>query len=397
MNSSGIALATPAKLQRPSLVSLFLSFLRLGATSFGGPSMVAYIRRMAVEQKAWLHEDSFLVGVALCQAIPGATAMQTSAYVGLRTRGLVGAMASYAGFGLPAFLLMTALSIVYVHTQSLPAVISIFRGLQAIIVAIVANAAVSFGRTSLKNWRAVTIALIAAAMFGFGVNPIPVILSAALLGLMFGIQPFSARRTIDWPTAPNYWTALLFLVAGAATGFILLFLFRRPLFALAGLMSLVDLSAFGGGFASLPLMFHEVVDARRWLDGATFLNGIVLGQITPGPIVITATFVGYLLHGLLGGLIAAIGVFLPSFLLVVATAPHFNRLLASPYFTKAVGGILCSFVGLLLTVTVRFALDVHWDLIRTLLGLGAFCALLLNVDILWVVLAGTIISVLTLP
>jgi chromate transporter len=157
-------------------------------------------------------------------------------------------------------------------------------------------------------------------------------------------------------------------------------------------MSKIDLLAFGGGFASVPLMFHEVVEARSWMDGSTFLDGIVLGQFTPGPIVITATFVGYLVNGLLGALVATIAIFLPSFLLVIGVTPYFDRLRASPHFVKAVGGILCSFVGLLVTVTIRFGFNVHWDAAHIILCTAAFGALLLNLDILWVVLAGTAIS-----
>ena len=152
--------------------------------------------------------------------------------------------------------------------------------------------------------------------------------------------------------------------------------------------------AFGGGFASVPLMFHEIVGVRNWMDSQTFMNGIVLGQVTPGPIVITATFIGYMLSGLFGGIIATLGIFLPSFMLVVAVSPYFDHLRTSPYFNKIIGGVLCSFVGLLLTVTIRFALNVHWDLFHTLLASGALVALLLKVDILWVVVIGAIISAL---
>jgi len=123
------------------------------------------------------------------------------------------------------------------------------------------------------------------------------------------------------------------------------------------------------------------------------MNGIVLGQVTPGPIVITATFIGYLLRGVFGGLVATFGIFLPSFTLVVAVSPYFDLLRTSPNFNKMIGGVLCSFVGLLLTVTFRFGLSVHWDLPHVLLASSALVALLLKLDILWVVVVGTIISV----
>jgi chromate transporter len=354
--------------------------------------MVAYIGKMAVEKKNWMSQESFLDGVALCQLIPGATAMQTSAYVGLRTRGVMGAAVSFIGFGFPAFLLMMILSALYARTHSLPVVDSVFKGLQAIIVAIVANAVVLFGRNALKNSRDVVIAVLAALMFGFGVNPIWALLIAAVLGLARNPKTPVRRSLTESPGRSRFPTVLLVLVSAAAAGFGLLFRFQRKLFDLAALMSMVDLSAFGGGFASIPLMFHEIVQVRGWMDGPTFLNGIILGQITPGPIVITATFVGYALHGLAGGLLATVSVFLPSFLLVIGIAPLSGRLFASPYINKALGGVLCSFVGLLLTVTVRFALNVHWNLVHIILSGAAFGALLLNVDILWVVLVGGLIS-----
>jgi len=377
---------------RPSLLCLLLSFLKLGASAFGGPSMVAYIGKMAVERKRWMSRESFLDGAALCQLIPGATAMQTSAYVGLRTRGVMGAAVSFIGFGFPAFLLMMILSALYARAHSLPAVVSAFSGLQAIIVAIVANAVVLFGRNALKNSRDVIIVVVAALMFGAGVNPIVVLLVAAILGLARNAKTPTRRSMNESPGKFRFPMVLLALIFAAATGFGLLFRFQRKIFDLAALMSMVDLFAFGGGFASVPLMFHEVVQVRGWMDGPSFLNGIVLGQITPGPIVITATFVGFALHGMAGGLLATVSVFLPSFLLVVGIAPLSSRLFASPRINKALGGVLCSFVGLLLTVTVRFALNVHWNLLHIILSGAAFGALLLNVDILWVVLGGALIS-----
>lgn len=159
------------------------------------------------------------------------------------------------------------------------------------------------------------------------------------------------------------------------------------------MMVRIDLFAFGGGFASVPLMFHEIVEARSWMDGQTFLNGIALGQITPGPIVITATSVGYMLYGLIGAVVATVSVFLPSFLMVIGVTSYFDRLRNSFYFAGAIRAILCSFVGLLLTVTFRFASNISWTIPRASLVGTAFVALLLKVEIIWIVLAGTVVSV----
>jgi chromate transporter len=379
---------------RPSTTQLFTSFLRLGITAFGGPSMVAYIRNLAVEKKRWLDAEVFSDGVALCQMIPGATAMQTAAYVGLKTRGVRGASVSFIGFGLPAFLLMMTFAAIYRHTYTLPIVVSVFSGLQAIIVAILGNATLSFGRTTLKDWKTLAIAAVASALFGIHTNPILVIVLAAVAGLALirPEQPNSIYSISSVRTGPST-KPLLLILAVSAIGCLLLLLFSRTLFHLALLMVRIDLFAFGGGFASVPLMLHEVVEVRKWLDSGTFLNGIVLGQVTPGPIVITATFIGYLLGGPLGGATATIGIFLPSFVVLVGISPYFDRLRTSPSFNKIIGGVLCSFVGLLLTVTIRFALNVHWDLFHSLLAGSAFVALLLKVDILWVVVIGAGVSV----
>ena len=387
---------TQVRVSDPSLASLFLSFLRLGATAFGGPAIVPYIGKMAIEQKGWLNDQTFRDGVALCQTIPGATAMQTSAYVGFRARGVAGAAASFIAFGLPAFLLMVGLSASYARSYSLPPVVALFNGLQTVVVAIVANATVSFGKTSLKGpWDAL-VAAFAAAMFGLGISPILVILLAALLGLMLYKSDSPPRLTVSSVGASTSARPVLTIASVVALAFVLLFLFERKLFDLAAIMFRIDLFAFGGGFASVPLMFHEIVEMRSWIDAQTFLNGIALGQITPGPIVITATFVGYIVYGLLGAIVATVSVFLPSFMIVVGVVPYFDRLRNSIYFARAIRAILCSFVGLLLTVTFRFASNIPWDVPRVSLAASALVALLFKVEIIWIVLAGTVISVFCL-
>jgi chromate transporter len=186
--------------------------------------------------------------------------------------------------------------------------------------------------------------------------------------------------------------SLLSLAALTVVSRFLLFLFDHQLFALAVLMVRLDVLAFGGGFASVPLMFHEIVEVRAWMDGLTFLDGIALGQITPGPIVMTATFVGYVLSGVLGAMIATVSVFLPSFVIVVGLAPFVDRLQRSRGVQLALSGIVCSVVGLLLTVMVRLAWAIPWDLPRVALTSTAFVALWFQVDLLWVVLIGTALS-----
>jgi chromate transporter len=379
----------------PSYMQIFLSFLRLGATAFGGPSMVAYLQRYIVEKKHWLEDDVYRNGVALCQAIPGPTTMQTAGYVGLKLRGLTGAIISFTGFGLPSFFLMLGLAGLYTLNHDLPIVTAIFSGLQAIIVTIIAYAFLTFGRSTLKDWRSLIVAGIAAALFALKLHPILVILVSILVGLALNWPiPKQDRPPVITTPTQNYNKQLLLLITGTVLSMLLLYLFNHALFELAALMARISLFSFGGGYAAIPLMSHEIVTTRAWLDNQSFMNGIILGQVTPGPVMITATYVGYLLHGLLGAGIATLAIFLPSFIILVAVTPYFERFRASPYFNTIIKSVLCSFVGLLLTVTINFAKDVSWDTEHIILAVAAFLALIRRVDILWVVLVGAVISFL---
>ncbi len=380
---------------RPSVAALFVAFLRLGLTAFGGPAMVAYIRELAVSRKRWLNERCFADGVALCQSIPGATAMQTAAYVGLRSASFWGGLAAYLGFGLPAFVFMTVLSAVYAQTRDLRLAESAFHGLQVIVVALVANAAVVFGRGAIKDWRDVPLAVGAAIFLMLRGSPIIAILAAAGLGIL--LYRRTEPRHSDPPCADAVGTpqrawralALCLLVVG---GLVALWVLNRRLCELAALMLKVDVFAFGGGFASVPLMLHEVVDARGWMDDRTFMDGIVLGQVTPGPTVITATFVGYLVGGPIGALIGTVSIFTPSVIVLVRTVPYFDRLQRSPIFRRAVRGALLSFVGLLLSTAIHFGTAASWTAPSIILATLAFLALRFKIDVAWIVLMGGIIS-----
>jgi len=384
---------------RPSPVRLFLAFLRLGLTAFGGPAMVAYIRDLAVEKRRWLSQETFEDGTALCQSIPGATAMQTAAYVGLRAGGPLGALAAFIGFGLLAFVLMVGLSAAYMAGRDLGPVLAAFRGLNVIVIAIIANAALNFGCGSIKNWRDAILAAGAAIFLIFHGSPIIAIVASAALSLLLyhGVNlPAKPARAAGADSGRRMLRFAAMLAACAAVGLVVLFLLDRRLFDLATLMLKVDIFAFGGGFASVPLMLHEVVDVRHWLDSKTFMDGIALGQVTPGPIVITATFVGYQIAGVLGAVVGTVGIFTPSFLMVLLTVPYFDRLQHSLWFRRALRGVLASFVGLLATVAVNFGLAAAWSIPAVLIAAAAFAALRFKIDILWVVLAGAAVATFVL-
>jgi chromate transporter len=356
--------------------------------------MIAHIREMSVKRNKWLTEETFKDGVVICQSLPGATAMQMAAYVGLRAGGVRGAIASYAGFGLPAFLLMLALAVFYSGSRELPLVVSLFQGLQVMVVAIVANATFHFGRDIGKKPEDLVLAGVAAALFWVGVSPFAVIVGAAIAGVFLfkdpALPPSSAKKEGDAGKVPR--PIVVFMIL-ACTGVVGLYFADRKLYRLAVIMLRIDLFAFGGGFASLPLMFHEIVNAMGWMDGKTFMDGIALGQVTPGPIVITATFVGYLVRGFPGALVATAAIFTPSFVVLVAATPFFDRLKSAKYFSGTTRGILASFVGLLFYMTIRFAVAVPWEPTKVLFGIAVVFALARKMNILHVVLIGSALSI----
>ncbi|MHB8055120.1 MAG: chromate efflux transporter, partial [Candidatus Aminicenantales bacterium] len=324
---------------------------------------------------------------------PGATAMQCAAYVGLRSRRWRGAVAAYVGFGLPAFLLMLVLAVVYQRTAGVLAVTSVLSGIRALVVALIAHAAWTFGRTSIKNFRGAALAILAAAAFGLGVNPILIILGACLAGALL----FRAPAEDPQPASSGgvkrvwFWPAAIFLaLAGGMTAALLLF--DPPLAPLSFIAMKADILAFGGGFASVPLLYREIVTIHHWLPSSVFMDGIALGQVTPGPIVITATFIGYQVAGISGALVGTVGIFLPSIFVVLLAEPWFRRYRFSPVFKGITSALVLSFVGLLASVTIQFGLAVMWNVPLILIAAFSFVALLRKVNVMWVVLAGAVAS-----
>lgn len=380
-------------------LQLFLHFFRLGCTAFGGPAMIAQIREMAVSRYQWLDREMFGQGLALCQTIPGATAMQMAAYVGLRHGGFWGSVAAYTGFGLPAFCIMTVLAALYQRGHSLAQVIALFAGMQVAVVALMVNATLVFGRPLVPHPREWGLGLAMAAALAVGLSPILAILASAAAGLVLFHPRDQAGTDKRSALPPNMLRGLLpaLLLGGLVlllTG--LLAVVNPPLCTLAVMMLKIDLLAFGGGYGSVPLMFNEVVLNHQWLSAETLMDGIALGQITPGPIVITAAFVGYLKASFLGALVATAAIFSPSLIILLALAPTFDRLRHNSLFQRATKGIQVSFAGLLLAVTVRFAIAVPWDLVRVALFLGIALALWRNIALYWILPVIAAISLLGL-
>jgi chromate transporter len=319
------------------LLSVFALFFRIGLTAFGGPAMIPVIRAAVVERLRWLRKEEFRLGLSLCQAIPGATVMQLAAYTGLRLHGVPGAFVAYLGFALPAFCLVTGLSAAYFQLRSAAFVGAVFSGLQVVVLALLARAAWDFGRRYANSAKSILLLIAAAGLFLLGIGP------ALIVAGMAGVGALVFRNSAPHPPGGDHhklpWRFLARCAALAGVVLPALFLLDRPVFDLVLSMFKVDLVAFGG-VGAFPVLQHEVVHVRAWLPETTFLDGIALGQVTPGPILMTSAFIGYALAGLGGAAAATIAVFTPSFLMLVTATPFAHRLLASDRFRGALSGAL---------------------------------------------------------
>ncbi|HCT31466.1 MAG TPA: transporter [Bacteroidales bacterium] len=375
--------------EKPSFFDLFLTFFWMGFTAFGGPAMTAHIRKYIVDKKRWLEGSTFDSGLALCQIIPGAIVMQLVSYIGLKIKGVWGAIVCFISFGFPSFLVMFILSVIYKHSKNIVGVEHILSGLRVIIIAIVANAAFTFGKKNFHYWNDWVIAIIGAGLFLSKLHPVLVLIAAALLGIIFTKRDSHPFKRLD---SVKTFRFFLWALASVLAGLAILFFVNKEYFTLATIMLRIDLFSFGGGLASMPIMYHELVDLFGWFNEKTFMDGVILGQVTPGSIIISATFFGYMHFGVFGSMLATIAVFTPSFLILMGIIPFFDRLSLHPQFNRVINGILCSFVGLLAIVTYRFAIGVHWNFISIIFTLVAFILLLRKIDVVWIVLGGVLLS-----
>ena len=374
-----------------TLSELFLSFFKLGLTAYGGPAMVAYIRELAVQKKGWLDQRTFNEGVALSQIVPGPIAMHVAGFVGVKLRGIFGGITAYIAFAMPALILMLFLSALYQKTSNLPHAISLFNGLKVIVVAIVANAFLSFTKSIIKSKVEFLIALGSFLLLLIGISPFLVLIFCFLFSqALFKDKPMfletSATHSISL-------TGILFLFFSLFLVLILLNFFNTELYQLSLIMVKINLFAFGGAYTALPLMLHEIVENMKLLDSKTFMDGIALGQITPGPILITATFVGYIVNGLSGAILATIYGFTPSFLVYMLSTKIADRIRNNPIFLRGKRGILASFCALLLFASFKLAFSIDWNIIKILFFITSFIFLYKGVNIFYVVVIGGALSI----
>ncbi|MDP3181395.1 MAG: chromate efflux transporter [Desulfobaccales bacterium] len=374
-------------------------FLHLGVTAYGGLAMVEPIRRRVVIEKAWLSQTEFLDGLALCQMAPGATVVQLATYVGYRLRGAAGALAAAIAFILPAFFLMWGLSFLYFRYGELAWVKAVSRGLNAVVIALLLQALWRLGQAIGRQWLDLAIAFLALLALWLHANYFLVFLTAGFLRMAIERRPFSGHfNPSEASRAPRPEIRLILTQAAAsllAVAAVVWVLHRWDL--IWGQMALIFLKigviSFGGGYVMIPILQWEVVERLGWLTVRQFLDGILLGFVTPGPIIILATFVGYHMKGFLGGLLATISVFLPPILMIIFLSPWYHRVKESRLMRPAIQGILAALVGMLALVTVQMGRTALIDLKDLTLFTGAAVALLgLKINLLWIVAAAACLS-----
>jgi chromate transporter len=380
-----------------SLKSLFTRVFKLGAMAYGGPAMIGQIKETAVHRYGWLKEEEFMQGLALCQLIPGATMVQIVTYVGYRVRGMWGALTAAVAFVLPAFIAILILSAIYFEFHTLWFVQALFKGLGAMVVAIILHACITFGRSILKDWKVILIAVLSFLAFFFKLNFVLIFVLAAVTGLL--LHP----KISQTKAAPSGGALLKvpkeYLIIGLLAAFIcVLFLFSYlidPRIASLSLdLSKIGALAFGGGFPAIPLIQYEMVDRFHWLSTKEFLDGIALGQVTPGPILITATFIGYKVSNVLGATMATLGIFFPSFFILVLLIPYHDRLKGVERVRMIEQGVLGSFIGMLALVLYNFGRTSLVDIPRILMAAAAFFAIYKKIGLPYILLSGGILSIL---
>ena len=385
----------------PSTAHIARTFLHLGATAYGGLAMVEPIRQRVVVDQGWLSQQEFLDGLALCQLVPGATVVQLATYVGYRLRKTTGALAAASAFILPAFLLMLGLSFLYFRYGNLIWVKTVSRGFSAVVIALLVQALWRLAPIIRQHWLDALIALAALAALALKVNYLVVFLAAGGLRLALGLR--LAREDspgMATPAGPVLEPGrIITRMAGAVAAIVLGVWGLWQLDQTLGLMSWIFLKisvvAFGGGFVMIPILQWDMVDHLQWLTLTQFLDGILLGFVTPGPVIITATFVGYRLKGLAGALVATISIFLPPILMIIFLTPFYQRIKEGRWVRPVIQGILTALVGMLVLVTLQMgrAALVDWQSWAIMAGAGV--ALIgLRVSLFWVASAAIGVSLL---
>jgi chromate transporter len=325
---------------RPGMRDLLLYFLRLGTTGFGGPvALVGYMQRDLVDERGWFTPAEYREGLALAQLAPGPLAAQLAMYLGWSKGGAAGAGLVGLAFVLPSFLMVIAIAVGYLRFGGLPWMQGAFYGIGAAVIAVIARSVVKLTRLTLAadRLRWVLFAVAAAVTVWTESEVVWVFVGAGVVALFLRARPFARtpRAALAVGLLPS---ALLTGLAGQPAS-------AATLWRIAWYFTEAGAFVFGSGLAIVPFLHAGVVQQFGWLDERQFLDAVAVAMITPGPVVITVGFIGYLVAGFAGAVVAAVATFLPCYLFTVIPAPHFRRLSQSRGLQAFVEGVTAAATG----------------------------------------------------
>jgi chromate transporter len=384
-----------------------LLFLKLGTISFGGPAAhIAMMESEVVGKRQWLTRQQFLDMLGAANLIPGPSSTELAINIGFVRAGWAGLCVAGASFILPAALITGAFAWAYVRFGALPQAASALGGVKAAVISVIAIAICRLGKTAVRNVGLAVLGVIALAAFLLGLNPIVILFGGGLVG-MLARQAGSLRATnAAWLSPTLVWRGWMARVVGgsaaswssaAAVAAVVPLVTRPALSRIALFFLKVGALLYGGGYVLLAFLEHGLVQQNAWLTQRQLLDAVAIGQFTPGPVLSTATFIGYLLGGVPGAAVATVAIFLPSFFYVALLAPVLFRLRQSIWMAAFLDSVNACAVALMAGVTLRLAADAlrgwpAWMIAAITLGI----LLRWKVNPAWVVaggaLAGLVIS-----
>lgn len=382
---------TPETVQRGSVREVTLTFLRLGATAFGGPAAhIGLFRQELVQRKGWLTDEQFLDLLGVTNMLPGPNSTEMAIHISHVRAGWKGAIAGGIAFILPAAVMVFILAALYVQIGTTPAATGLLYGVKPVIIAIVAYALYGLLGKALKNRILMWVGGGATVLYLFGVNEILLLfglglLYASLMRIRAGQPPIlAAFLPLAAPPAIVTATAAVSLPH-------LFFIFLK-----------IGAVLYGSGYVLLAFMQSDFVDTLGWLTNQQLLDAVAVGQFTPGPLFTTATFVGYLIGdrvglGLLGAVLATVGIFLPSFIFVLATSPFIPKMRSSPVFSLLLDGVNAAALGLMAGVTIQLGVSALIDPLTVILAVAALVMLIhYKLNATWLILAGAAIGLIAM-
>ncbi len=383
--------------QQNVLVEVAWAFLRLGFTAFGGPAAhIAMMREEFVRRRKWVSDERFLDLISIVNLIPGPNSTELAIYLGYLRAGWVGLFLAGVCFIGPAMLIVLTLAWCYVRLGALPQITWLFYGIKPVVLAIVAQALIGLARTTLKSVLPIGAALLVLLLYLLGVNNLLLLLGG---GLLFALgRVFRQRRqtkAIVSIVSPLFLSSMpsgawhTLTMVGIAVSEIPVSL---PILFLTFLK--IGAVLYGSGYTLLAFLRPDFVLSLHWLTDKQLLDAVSVGQFTPGPVFTTATFIGYLVGGWQGALLATLGIFLPSFVLVAFIHPLASRLRSNPWTATFLNGVNVAALALIAGVLVQLAQSALLDVVTWGIAVAALAILLrYKINSIWLILAGAAIGV----